>query len=83
MFVIMGSVFIIFGWSIAICILLAGKQLRRHKSRTFCMVVAGIECMIMPFGTVLGVFTLIALNKDSIKEIFEPISTVTGPKSLS
>ena len=29
------------------------------------------ECMFIPFGTVLGVFTLIALNKDSIKEIFD------------
>ena len=35
------------------------------------MVIAGVECIIMPFGTILGVFTLIALNKDSTKEIFE------------
>lgn len=34
--------------------------------------IAGLECIFMPFGTVLGVFTLIALNKDSIKEMFSP-----------
>jgi len=69
-FVIMGSIFILFGWAISICIMIAGRKLKRRSNRMFCMVVAGIECMFMPFGTVLGVFTLIALNKESIKEIF-------------
>ena len=62
MFVIMGTVFILVGWSMAVCIIIAGRKLKRRKNRIFCMVVAGIECMFMPFGTVLGVFTLIALN---------------------
>ena len=70
-FVIMGSIFILMGWASAACIIIAGKKLKAHKSRVFCMVVAGIECMFMPFGTVLGVFTLIALNKESIKESFK------------
>ena len=70
MFVIMGSVFILIGWTISICIIIAGRKLRQRKNRMFCMVVAGIECMFMPFGTVLGVFTIIALNKDSIKETY-------------
>lgn len=69
-FVIMGSFFIITGWIISICILIAGRKLQRRKNRIFCMAVAGIECMFMPFGTVLGVFTLVALNKDSVKELF-------------
>ena len=68
--VIMGAVFIVLGLSIAVCMIVAGRKLKRRKNRVFCMVVAGIECMIMPFGTVLGVFTLIALNKESIQEIF-------------
>jgi hypothetical protein len=41
-----------------------------HKNRMYCMVVAGIECIFMPFGTILGVFTLITLTKDSVKGIF-------------
>ena len=73
-FVIMGSIFIVLGWSMAVCIIAAGRQLKRHRNRMFCMVVAGLECMFMPFGTVLGVFTLIALNKDSIKEMFTPLN---------
>ncbi len=75
LFVIMGGFFIVLGWSMAVCIIVAGRQLKRHRNRMFCMVVAGLECMFMPFGTVLGVFTLIALNKDSIKEMFTPLNS--------
>jgi len=71
-FVIMGSIIILLGWSMAICILIAGKKLKHRKHRIYCMVVAGIECMFMPLGTILGIFTLIALNKDSIKALFGP-----------
>ena len=35
-----------------------------------CLVVGALECMMMPFGTVLGVFTLIALTKPSVKALF-------------
>lgn len=69
-FVIMGSIFIILGWCLAVSIIIAGRKLKRRKNRIFCIVIAGIECMFTPFGTILGVFTLIALNKDSIKAIF-------------
>jgi hypothetical protein len=70
MFIIIGTLFILIGWSIAICIIITGRKLKTRKNRIFCMAIAGIECMFMPFGTVLGVFTLIVLNKASIKEIF-------------
>ncbi len=71
MFVIMGSCAILFGWLMAGCIVLAGRRLRQRRQRMFCMVVAGIECMFTPFGTVLGVFTLVLLTKDSVKAIFD------------
>jgi hypothetical protein len=31
---------------------------------------AGVACMFMPFGTVLGVFTIVVLLRDSVKELF-------------
>jgi len=43
---------------------------------TYCLVVAGVECILVPFGTVLGVLTLIVLSKESVKTIFE-----NGPPS--
>ncbi|MFC1672381.1 hypothetical protein ACFL01_04530 [Planctomycetota bacterium] len=74
-FVAMGAVAMLLGWSLSICIFLAGKRLRRCTNRTFCMVVAGMECIFMPFGTALGVFSLITLSKDSVKEIFDQMET--------
>ena len=71
MFVIIGAIAILMGWTLAICIIIAGKKLKARQSRICCMVMAGIECMFTPFGTVLGVFTLIELSKDSTKALFE------------
>ena len=78
LFVGVGAMAIIIGWSIAACMLIAAGKLRRHKSRMFCLVTAGLECIMMPFGTILGVFTIIALNKDSIKALFPQ----SGPPPL-
>lgn len=71
LFVIMGSVFILLGWCLAVFMFITGKKLKHRKNRILCMVVAGVECIFMPFGTILGVLTLIALSKDSIKDLFE------------
>jgi hypothetical protein len=37
-----------------------------------CFAMAGVECIFMPFGTVLGVFTILVLNRQSVKELFAP-----------
>ena len=64
------AVFILCGWTLAVCIMVAGRKLAQHKARFYCLVIAGIECIIVPFGTVLGVFTIIVLMKDSVMELF-------------
>lgn len=69
-FVLIGSLIIVIGWAIAACMIITGRRLKQRRSRTFCMVVAGVECLSMPFGTILGVFTLIVLTKDSVIELF-------------
>jgi len=69
-FVVIAAVFILLGWIMAGLIIAAGRKLRRRTARTFCLVVAGIECLIVPFGTVLGVFTIVVLMQDSARELF-------------
>jgi hypothetical protein len=44
-----------------------------RKHYTFCLVMAGVECLFMPFGTVLGVFTILVLNRQTVKELFTPV----------
>jgi hypothetical protein len=34
------------------------------------LAIAGIECIFIPFGTVLGVFTIIVLMRPTVKELF-------------
>lgn len=69
-FVIFASMFITLGWTIAALILTTGRFLARRRHYTFCLVMAGMECLFMPFGTVLGVFTILVLVRESVKPLF-------------
>ena len=50
---------------------LSGLFLHKRRNRTFSLVVAGINCVHMPLGTLLGVFTMIVLLRPSVREIYE------------
>jgi len=69
-FIIFPGMLILCGWAMAIAIIVAGTKLKSRTSHTYCVVVGAIECMFMPFGTVLGVLTIILLMKDSVKQMF-------------
>jgi hypothetical protein len=69
-FVIFASCFILAGWTVGVLIMLTGRFIGRRKRYTFCFVMACVECLFMPFGTVLGVFTILVLNRPSVKEEF-------------
>jgi hypothetical protein len=69
-FVIVAAVFITLGWIFAGFVLAAGRFLARRKRYLFCLVMAGVECLFMPFGTVLGVFTIVVLLRESVKQLF-------------
>lgn len=77
-FTIVGAVFILAGWTISLCVLLAGRYLGRQRHYTFCLVVAAILCVMFPFGTVLGVFTIVVLMRPSVKAIFERQTNATS-----
>jgi len=70
MLVIMSIVAITLGWTLAVCMIVAGRCLAKRKRYMFCLVIAAISCIFMPFGTVLGVFTIIVLMRPSVKELF-------------
>jgi hypothetical protein len=58
------------GWAFAGCVAVAGWYLSLRKNYLYCLVMAAVECMFTPFGTVLGVFTLIVLMRPSVKALF-------------
>lgn len=67
---VLGWGFILTGWTLAILIAFAGRCLRRRRRRVYCLVVAALECLFVPLGTILGVFTLIVLEKDAVRKRF-------------
>ncbi len=69
-FIAIACAIIFAGLSFAFCVLLAGRFLARRRHYFFCLVVAAVACMFMPFGTVLGVFTIVVLLRPSVKELF-------------
>jgi hypothetical protein len=81
-FVGFAVVFITLGWVFAVLVLTAGRSLAKRKRYTFCLVVAGLECLFMPFGTVLGIFTIVVLMRPQVKELFMA-GTWAGPPPLT
>ena len=78
-FVIFAAVFITLGWTLAAFILAAGRCLARRRRHLFCLVMGGIECLCMPLGTVLGVFTILVLSRESVKALFTPPAANASP----
>lgn len=74
-FIVMGGIILLGGWTLAICTLIAGRALAKQRRRTFAIVIAAINCMMVPLGTVLGVFTLVVLLRESVRVRFDGEST--------
>lgn len=70
LFIAMGGVWMAAGLALAVCPALAGRYLRRREHYMFCLVIACIACIFTPFGTVLGIFTIIVLLRQSVKDAF-------------
>jgi hypothetical protein len=69
-----GSFLFLAGIAMAICILIAGRCLSCRKAYSFALVMACIECLFVPFGTILGVFTIVALSRESVRGLFPTVS---------
>jgi hypothetical protein len=52
----------------------------KRRGRVFSFVVAAILCLFMPFGSVLGIFTIIVLNRLSVRQLYEMESAT--PRAL-
>src|ERR1700722_7579544 len=69
-YIVMGTLFAI----ACVANILSGVFLLKRKFRMFSLVVAGLDCIQIPFGTALGVFTLIILLRASVRQSYP-----TGP----
>ncbi|MBX7173029.1 MAG: hypothetical protein K1X72_18815 [Pyrinomonadaceae bacterium] len=69
-FVVIGLVITLIALTIGILLYKSGRNLSKQTGYTFCLVMACVSCLFMPLGTILGIFTLIVLLRDSVKAIF-------------
>lgn len=66
----MGLFLLLLVVSYAVGLVVAGLSLARERNWLFCMIMAGLSCASFPFGTALGVFTLVILSKPEVKAVF-------------
>lgn len=79
LFIVFPSVFILLGWVMAVLIITAGRRLGAQRGRTFCQIIAGLECLLFPFGTALGITTLVLLSQPEQAGAFHDTSSPTPP----
>lgn len=70
-FVIVGGLIIVLGLTYSALVIMAGRYLQKRRGHTFCVVMAAIQCLNIPLGTILGVFTLVVITKPEVKAAFE------------
>jgi len=61
----------------------AAKRLQARTNRTYCVVVAAINALCVPVGTVLGIVTMVTLMRPSVIELFEPAPSLGSRASKS
>jgi predicted RND superfamily exporter protein len=82
LFVAMGSAISLMFAISATLKLMTAKRLRERRAKTFCLVTAGISCLGIPYGTALGVTTLLVLGRPSISALFDhPLDRIVNPPS--
>lgn len=67
----MGGCFMCLGWAVGGAMIFMGRSIQKRQHRTLTLVMAAIECLSMPFGTLLGVFTFIVLLRPSVILLYQ------------
>ncbi len=57
---------------------LSGLFLLQKRNRLFSLIIGGLNCLQIPFGTALGVFTILVLSRDTVRELYADSMKATG-----
>lgn len=69
-FATIGGLLVLAGWTFAACVFMAGRSLAARKRYYFCFVVAAVACLLVPVGTILGIMSIIVLQRPTVKSMF-------------
>ena len=64
------AVVILTGWTLGGLTIYAGRCISGRKHRTFVLIMAGINCIWIPYGTLLGIATFLTLPTPEATEEF-------------
>ncbi len=77
---IVGRLMQAFGGTLAVLLMLwglvvimSGRWLAQRRNRTGSIVVAALCCLSFPFGTALGIFTIVVLSNEEVKNDYTAI----------
>jgi hypothetical protein len=80
MFAMIGSMYTAMGaigtaiiWLEAAASIAAARCLSGYRRWLLCNIAAGVCCFHMPIGTVLGIFTILVLQRPTVKLMFEAV----------
>ena len=75
-FFIVGIVAFVLAQVTSILVILSGRCLMKRKRYIFSFIMACLACFFVPLGTLLGIFTIIVLSRDSVKQLYERGTTL-------
>jgi hypothetical protein len=73
---LIGVLIAVFVLAFPVATIIAGQYLTQRRNRTFCVVISALNCLSAPFGTVLGVFTIVVLARPSIRAMFDQTNRI-------
>lgn len=78
----LGGSIVLLGWMIAFSLYVAARAIARRTDFWMIIGVAGLECLLPPFGTVLGMFTILIIARPEVRALFR-ISGRAGSASAA
>ena len=84
-FIVLGIVAIVISAIYGILMMMAGSMLRKQRGYGFCFFISILDLLGFP-SIILGVFTLIVLNRPTVKELFKGEGaqrSMTGAETVS
>lgn len=71
LFIALGAGFVAVALAMAALRIFTGFWIKNRRRRMFVLFTAGLTCLFIPFGTIVGVFTFIVLLRPSVIAMFE------------
>jgi hypothetical protein len=79
MFAAIGAFLTLLFAGMGVITIMTGFWIRKRRHRVTCLVVAGISCLGVPYGTFTGVCTFMVLLRPSVRTLFDPSDVPAAP----